>query len=65
MPSSVSELSIVAVLAAGCPDAVPFMADESVVAVPEITVLKYDLNCYMQFADGITSKLKWLQKTGE
>ena len=60
-----SAIVITAVLAAGSPEHVPFMADESVTAVTKITVIKYDLSCYMQFADAIKHKLKWLQETSK
>jgi len=51
-----------AVLAAGDPESAPFMADESVLAVPEITVIKYDLKCYLTYAEAVKKATKELKK---
>ena len=56
---------VAAVLAAGSPEDAPFMADEAVLAVPGISApIKYDLPCYLQFAEFVQEKLKWLQGKG-
>ena len=51
-------------LAALSPEDVPFMADESVIAIPGIQVIRYDMNCYLQFAQGVKTALKGLQEKG-
>jgi len=51
-----------AILAAGSPDQAPFMADESVTSIPSITVLKYDLNCYLHYAEQVKEAASALQE---
>jgi len=51
-----------AVLAAGAGDTVAFMADETVLAFSQISVLKYDIRTYMQFNEAITEVTNELQK---
>lgn len=42
----------------------PFMADESVLGVPDVGVIKYDLTCYTKFAQAVLNKTKELQEAG-
>jgi len=51
-----------AVLAAGAGDMVAFMADESVLAFSQISVLKYDVRTYLQFNEAIIEVTNQLQK---
>ena len=42
----------------------PFMADESVLGVPGIGVVKYDLLCYTRFAEAVQEKTAQLKEIG-
>ncbi|ESP01446.1 hypothetical protein LOTGIDRAFT_186224, partial [Lottia gigantea] len=52
-----------AILTSGCPD-VPFMADESMLALPEISSLEYNLKTYLFYAEKVKNITKKLQKQG-
>ncbi|KAK7501284.1 hypothetical protein BaRGS_00007409 [Batillaria attramentaria] len=51
-----------AVLAAGAPDHVPFMADESMIALPGLQPLQYTLSAFRTYADQVQELTKDLQK---
>ena len=52
-------------MTAWAPESVPFMADESVLAIPEISVIKYDLPCYLQYAESVNAVKIRLNKESE
>ncbi|OWF45482.1 hypothetical protein KP79_PYT06269 [Mizuhopecten yessoensis] len=54
-----------AVLAAGAPDKAAFMADESMLAIPELAPLQYTLPFYNQYMDYVTTITKKLNKDQE
>lgn len=49
-----------AILCAAAPEGVPFMADESVLAVPGLGKLEYTLKQYLAYAQKIQAKTKQL-----
>ncbi|XP_006816334.1 uncharacterized protein LOC100371869 [Saccoglossus kowalevskii] len=51
-----------AVLAAGAPDQAAFMADESMLAFPELTPLEYTLKQYMRYIEVVNKIVKRLHK---
>ncbi|XP_064595154.1 uncharacterized protein LOC135461838 [Liolophura sinensis] len=51
-----------AVLAAGCPDEVPFMADESMLAIPGLQPLQYTLSFYRTYVKEVSQIRKSLNK---
>ncbi|KAF9933968.1 hypothetical protein FBU30_003912 [Linnemannia zychae] len=53
-----------AILCAGAPDKVPFMADESVDSVPGLGTIAYSLPYYLKFAGKVIEKADQLKKTG-
>ncbi|KAG0266678.1 hypothetical protein DFQ27_009532 [Actinomortierella ambigua] len=53
-----------AILCAGAPDKVPFMADETMESVPGLGTIAYTVPYYMKFADKVIEKAKELQKKG-
>ena len=50
----------VAILCAAAPESVPFMADESVLAVPGLGRLEYTLKYYLTYAKKVQTKAKQL-----
>ncbi|KAG0068538.1 hypothetical protein BGZ89_004524 [Linnemannia elongata] len=53
-----------AILCAGAPDKVPFMADESVDSVPGLGKIAYNLAYYLKFASKVIDKAAQLKKAG-
>lgn len=53
-----------AILSAGAPDLVPFMADEAMMAIPGLGVVDYKLPFYMNFLEKISKVLQRLRKKG-
>ncbi|KAG0283109.1 hypothetical protein BGZ96_012530 [Linnemannia gamsii] len=53
-----------AILCAGAPDKVPFMADESVDSVPELGKIAYTLAYYLKFATRVIDKATRLKTAG-
>ncbi|KAK3843604.1 MAG: hypothetical protein J3R72DRAFT_489484 [Linnemannia gamsii] len=53
-----------AILCAGAPDKVPFMADESVDSVPGLGKIAYNLAYYLKFAAKVIDKAAQLKKVG-
>ena len=53
----------IAILCAGAPDKVPFMADESVDSVPGLGKIAYNLTYYLKFAAKVIDKAAQLKKT--
>lgn len=53
-----------AVLAAGCPDEAPFMADESMLAIPGLQPLQYTLSFYRNYVKEVNQIKKSLNKRG-
>ncbi|XP_044289710.1 uncharacterized protein LOC123025224 [Varanus komodoensis] len=51
-----------AILAAGAPDVVPFMADEAVASISGLAPIQYTLKHYMHYLDQIQSRVKKLNK---
>jgi len=58
-------LLLLAILCAAAPDQVPFMADESVLAVPELGKLEYNLKHYLAYTKKIEKKTHQLNKLGK
>ena len=58
-------LLLLAILCAAAPDQAPFMADESVLAVPELGKLEYNLKHYLAYAKKIEKKVHQLNKLGK
>lgn len=58
-------LLLLAILCAAAPDQVPFMADESVLAVPELGKLEYNLKHYRAYTKKIEKKTHQLNKLGK
>lgn len=54
-----------AILCAAAPDQAPFMADESVLAVPELGKLEYNLKHYLAYAKKVQTKARQLNKLGK
>ncbi|KAF9142544.1 hypothetical protein BG015_000755 [Linnemannia schmuckeri] len=53
-----------AILCAGAPDKVPFMADESVDSVPGLGKIAYNLTYYLKFAAKVIDKAEKLKEAG-
>ncbi|CAB4000161.1 Hypothetical predicted protein [Paramuricea clavata] len=51
-----------AILSAGAPDLVPFMADEAMMAIPDLGEISYHLPFYMSFVEKIKKVLQQLKK---
>lgn len=49
-----------AILSAACPQSVPFMADECLLAIPEIGAIDYTTNQYLQYVEHIQGTVKRL-----
>ncbi|XP_072397241.1 uncharacterized protein Amun isoform X2 [Diabrotica undecimpunctata] len=54
-----------ALLAAACPDSAPFMADECLMAIPDIEGIDYTTKEYLKFATHIKSVAERLNKAAE
>ncbi|CAH1284204.1 unnamed protein product [Diabrotica balteata] len=54
-----------ALLAAACPDSAPFMADECLMAIPDIEGIDYTTKEYLKFANHIKSVAERLNKAAE
>ena len=54
----------VAVLAAGAPDKVAFMADETMSMLPGLQPIKYDLSFFKKYMTEISALVKKLNKGG-
>ena len=61
---SLYTLIFIAILCVACPEQVPFMADESVLAIEEFSKLDYSLKQYLIYAKIIQEKVKQLNKKG-
>lgn len=55
----------VAVLAAGAPHAAPFMADECLLAMPEVDSLDYTMKEYMRFVEYVNACVERLNSQGK
>ncbi|KAG0241270.1 hypothetical protein BGW41_006124 [Actinomortierella wolfii] len=53
-----------AILCAGAPDKVPFMADETMESVPGLGTIAYSVPYYMKFAEKVIEKAKDLKQKG-
>ena len=51
-----------AILSAGAPDIVPFMADEAMMAIPDLGEIDYRLPFYMKYVEKINQVLQQLQR---
>ena len=58
-------LYISAVLAAGAPHIAPFMADECLLAMPEVDGLDYTMKEYMRFVEYVKSCVERLNSLGK
>ena len=58
-------LCSLAILSAGAPDLVPFMADEAMMAIPDLGEINYNLPFYMKFMEKINKVVQQLKKKGE
>ena len=58
-------LCSLAILSAGAPDLVPFMADEAMMAIPDLGEINYNLPFYMKFMEKINEVVQQLKKKGE
>lgn len=65
MRVGVNCLLIIAVLAAGAPDMAPFMADECLLALPEVDGLDYTMKEYMKYVEQIKSTVDRLNAEGK
>lgn len=54
-----------AILCVAAPDEAPFMADESVLAVPGLGRLDYSLKHYLAYAKRVKGKAKQLNSIGQ
>ena len=54
-----------AVLAAGAPEHAPFMADESMLAIPGLSPLQYTPAHYNRYAEQVKACVKRLNKEGK
>ena len=54
-----------AILSAGAPDLVPFMADETMMAIPDLGEINYHLPFYMKYMEKINKVLQPLKKKGK
>ena len=55
---------ILAILSAGAPDLVPFMADEAIMAIPDMGEINYNLQFYMKFLEKVSKVEEQLKKKG-
>lgn len=58
-------ISVLAILSAGAPDLVPFMADEAIMAIPNMGEISYNLQFYMKFLEKISKVEEQLKKKGK
>ena len=56
---------VVAVLAAGAPHMAPFMADECLLAMPDVDSVEYTMKEYMSFVEHIKACVERLNQQGE
>ena len=65
LPTITICIPMTAILCAAAPDRVPFMADESVLSVPGLGKLDYNLRHYLLYAKKVEEKAKELSGTGD
>jgi hypothetical protein len=58
-------LHVAALLAAAAPDQAPFMADECLMAIPEIEGIDYTTKEYLKFVQHIQTTVERLNKESE
>ena len=58
-------LNFLAVLAAGAPHMAPFMADECLLAMPDVEGLDYTMREYMRFVDYVKACVERLNSQGK
>lgn len=58
-------ISLSALLAAACPESAPFMADECLMAIPDIEGIDYTAKEYLKFASHIATAAERLNKANE